>query len=229
MHKKKESPCRDSISFAVMHAAESGDRDAIVEIHVLNEVEQLDAFGHWALERLSAANQAHAAGALIDDGRARGFREVVVTTGAAGVDQRRAAQVAICDLVARHLDGVILGGQVGVDAFVGLAELQGVVAAIGFGEFLFDDVGFDGDAQVIRLARQVGGDMIIRLFGLEGFVAQIAPEHRHEPELVGLDLVPRHAGHHGHGRSIRWWRDDNAGCGKGGYKRNEVSSSLADL
>ncbi len=44
----------------------------LVEVDVLDGVEQLDALGHRALERLAAGDQAHAAGALVDDGgRAR--------------------------------------------------------------------------------------------------------------------------------------------------------------
>ena len=46
--------------------------------------------------------------------------EIVVARGAAGVDQPCAAHVAVGDLVAREIDRMI-GGQLGVDALVGLA------------------------------------------------------------------------------------------------------------
>ena len=52
------------------HGQRLGDRHVLREIHVLDGVEQLDAFLHRLLEGLAAGNQAHAAGALVDHRRA---------------------------------------------------------------------------------------------------------------------------------------------------------------
>ena len=97
-----------------------------------------------------------------------------------------AAQIAIRQLVARHLDGMIAGREVGVDALVGFAELQRGVAAVVFGEFLLDDVGLDRDAEMIGLAGEVGGDVVIFVGGFERVVSQVAPENRHKPIFMGL-------------------------------------------
>src|SRR5216683_737252 len=48
---------------------------------------------------------------------------------------------------------------------------------------LLDNVGLDGDAEVIGLAGEVGGDVIVLIF-LEGVVAEIAPENRGHAEIV---------------------------------------------
>ena len=78
-----------------------------------------------------------------------------------------------------------------------MPNFSSVVAAVVLGQLLFDDVGLDRHAQVVGLAGQVGGDVIV-LVGLEGGVAQVAPEDRRHAELVGmgkgfghLDDLPR--------------------------------------
>ena len=68
-------------------------------------------------------------------------------------------------------------GEVGVDALIelavaGIAHVEGRVATVIFGKLLLDDVGFDGDAEVIGLAGEVGGNVIVLIF-LEGVVAEI--------------------------------------------------------
>src|SRR5439155_14718995 len=45
---------------------ESGDGDVLVEVHVLDGVQQLNALFHGALERLASADQPGAAGPLVD-------------------------------------------------------------------------------------------------------------------------------------------------------------------
>jgi hypothetical protein len=55
-----------------------------------------------------------------------------------------------------------------VDLLVGLAvALQRVVAAVVLGQLLLDDVGLDGDAEVVGLAGEVGGDVVVDLVLLE--------------------------------------------------------------
>ena len=77
-------------------------------------------------------------------------------------------------------------GELGVDLGVGLAEFQRGVAAVVLGLLLLDDVGLDGGGQVVGLARQVGRHVVVGARLLERRVAQVGPEHRDHPELVGL-------------------------------------------
>src|SRR6266478_10180986 len=126
-------------------------------------------------------DKAGAAGALVDDGGGDGFLEVVSAGSSAAVDQASAAHVAVGYLIAGQVNGMV-AGKVGVNALVefavaGIAHVEGLVAAIILGELLLDDVGFDGHAEVVGLAGEVGGEMIVLVF-LEGVVAKIAPENR---------------------------------------------------
>ena len=62
-----------------------------------------------------------------------------------------AAHETVGDLVAAEIDGMI-AGEVGVNALVEfavtrVAHVEGHVAAVIFGHFLFDDVGLDGNAR----------------------------------------------------------------------------------
>jgi hypothetical protein len=50
---------------------------------------------------------------------------------------------------------------------------------------LLDDVGFDGDAEVVGLAGEVGGEVEIFVGGGEGGVSEVTPEDGDEAELVG--------------------------------------------
>src|SRR6267154_6917448 len=164
-------------------------RDFATEVDVLDCVEEFYSFGHRALERFAAGDEAGAAGALVDDSGSDCFFEVVCTGCAAGVDETGAAHVAIRDLVAAKVDGMI-AGEVGVNTFVefavaGIAHVEHLIAAIIFGELLFNDVGFDGDAEMIGLAGEVGGEMIVLIF-LEGVVAEVAPENGGHAEFVGV-------------------------------------------
>src|SRR3712207_9396082 len=54
------------------------------------------------------------------------------------------------------------------------------------GQLLLDDVGLDGDAEVVGLPRQVGGRVHVAFLGLELRVAQVAPEDGRHAELVGV-------------------------------------------
>jgi hypothetical protein len=162
----------------------SRDRDPLVQIDILDQVKQLDPVGHGALEGFSSADEAHSAGAFVDDGGADGVGEIVLAAGAAAVDQRTAAHVAIGDLIAAKLDGMIAGREIGVDFFAGLAELQRVVTAVILCELLLDDVGLDGDAEMIGLAGEIGGEVEILFGGGESRVAKIAPEDGDQPQLV---------------------------------------------
>src|SRR5215475_2317981 len=151
-----------------MLKAKLGDRDLGTEVDVLYCVEELDTIFHGPLECLAAGDEAGAAGALVDDGGGYGFFEVVGTGGSAGVDKAGAAHIAVGDLVAAEVDGMI-AGKVGVNALVELAvariaHVEGFVAAVIFRELLLDDVGFDGDAQMVGLSSEVGGEVVVLVF-----------------------------------------------------------------
>src|SRR5262245_39127438 len=82
----------------------------------------------------------------------------------------------------------MITGEIGVNALVKfavarIAHVESFVAAIIFRKLLFDDVGFDGDAEMVSLAGEVGGKMEILVF-LESAIAQIAPQNSSHTELV---------------------------------------------
>src|SRR5690606_14143967 len=133
-------PCPGNTKATLVSAMRLGDCDGGVQVDVLDDVEQLDTLGHRSLERLAARDQAGAAGALVDDGGLGRVVEVILAGGAARIDQAHAAHVTAGHLVAGEVDGVV-GGQCLVDQLVGLAELEGVVTAVGFRLLLLDDVG----------------------------------------------------------------------------------------
>ena len=84
----------------------------------------------------------------------------------------------------------MIGAEFGVDAVVELAvarvaHVEHLVAAVQFRLLLLDDVGLDGHAEVVRLRRQVGRDVVVLAVLLERVVAEVAPEDGGHPEFVG--------------------------------------------
>src|SRR5438477_426708 len=125
-----------------------GDGDVGAEVNVLNGVEELDAFLHGALERFAAGDETRAASALVDNRSGDGFLEIVCSGSAATVDQDSAAHVAVGDLIARQVDGMI-AAEVRVYALVkfavaGITHVEGLITAVIFRELLLDDVRLDG-------------------------------------------------------------------------------------
>ncbi len=84
---KKERRHHDGASFWYLRYG-----NALIQVHILDGVQDLDAFRHRALEGLAAGDQALAAGALVDHCGGRGFGEVILAGGAAAVDEADAAQ-----------------------------------------------------------------------------------------------------------------------------------------
>ena len=76
------------------------------------------------------------------------------------------------------------GHEVRIDLVVGAAEPDRAVAPVQLGLLLLDDVGLDRDAEVIGLSGQVGGRVVVLPPGVEGGLAQVAPEHGHHAQLV---------------------------------------------
>ncbi len=135
------------------------DGDFFVEVNVLNGVQEFSAFIDVALESLTTRDESLATGALVDDGGLNGFCEVVVARRTTRVDEADTTHVAIRHLVAGEVDGVI-GAQVGVHALVDLTVgrfglLDSEVATVVLRKLLLDDVGTDGDAEVVGLAGKV--------------------------------------------------------------------------
>src|SRR3954449_5906882 len=167
------------------------DRDLGRQVDVLDRPQQLGALVDRALERLAARDQAHAAGALVDDRGPDGLGAVALPGGrAAAVDEARAAHVAVDDLVAGEVDRMV-GRELRVDALVDLAVARllrpdRLVAAVVLRELLLDDVRLDRDAEVVGLAGQVGGGVVVGAVDLEAGAAQVAPQHGEHAELVGL-------------------------------------------
>src|SRR5437660_10617821 len=133
-----------------------GDGDFGAEVDVLDRVEELDAFLHGALEGFAAGDEAGATSTLVDDGGGDGFLEVIGPGRATAIDQASAAHETVGHLIATEINGMV-AGEIGVNAFVeltvaGIAHVQGLVAAVIFGEFLLDDVGLNGDAEMVGLA-----------------------------------------------------------------------------
>src|SRR5262249_37928814 len=99
----------------------SCDRDLLRQVHILNRVEQLDALLERSLERLAPRDQAHPTGALVDHRGHHGVAQIVLTGGAAAIDEADPPHVAVGDLVAREVDRIV-GGELGVDLLVSLAK-----------------------------------------------------------------------------------------------------------
>ena len=89
-------------------------------------MEQFDALVHRPLERLAAADEAHAAGPLVDDGRCDGVGQVGGAVRlAAGIYQADTSHVAVGHLIAAQVDRMV-GREFGVHLVVGLAEAEAI-------------------------------------------------------------------------------------------------------
>ena len=129
------------------------DVDVTVSIYVLNGVKKGDAILQWALEGFASQDQTHSTGAFVDYRCSNRLGKVVRTRCATGVNQTRAAHVTVHDLVAGQVDRV-LAGQFRVDVWVCFAPTSQFtidIATVSNGHLLLDDVGADGNTQMIRL------------------------------------------------------------------------------
>src|SRR5579875_1668161 len=146
----------------------SRDRDGRAEVDVLDRMDERGALVHRALEGLAAHDEPLAACPLVDHRGAHRLGQVSRPLGLASrVDEADPAGVAVHDLPPGEVDGVVRG-QLVVDERVGLPEAEHVVAAVGLRLLLLDDVGLDGHADVVGLAREVGRDLVVHPVLLEG-------------------------------------------------------------
>lgn len=153
----------------------------------MNGVQEFDAFRHGTLEGFASADEACAARAFVNDRSSYGFFEVVGTRCSARVDKPSAAHVAIGHLISRQIDWVI-AAEIGVDALVkfaiaGIAHVEGLIATVIFGQLLLDDVGLDGNAEVVSLTGKVSGHVIVLVF-FEGIIAKVAPQNSGHAEFM---------------------------------------------
>ncbi len=144
-------------------------------------MQEFCAFIDVALESFATRDESLATGALVDDSSLNCFSEVVIARRTARIDETDATHVAISHLVASEVDGVI-GAKVGVHALVDLTVgrfglLDSEVTAVVFRKLLLDDVGTDGDAEVVGLASKVSRHVVVFVL-LEGVIAGVAPEYR---------------------------------------------------
>ena len=84
----------------------------------------------------------------------------------------------------------MIGSQFRVDALVelavaGVAETHRLVASVVLGKLLFDDIRLDGDSEMVRLSREVGGDVVILVLH-EGRITKVAPENGRHAEFVSV-------------------------------------------
>ena len=142
-------------------------------------MQEFSAFTDVALESFATRDESLATRALVDDGGLNGFSEVVIARRATRVDEADTTHVAIRHLVAGEVDRVIRA-QVRVHTLVDLTVgrfglLNSEVATVVFRKLLLNDVGTDGDAEVVGLAGKVSRHVVVFVF-LEGVIAGVAPE-----------------------------------------------------
>ncbi len=154
--------------------ASLGDVNVFAEVHILYRIDDVDAFFQRLLEGLPAQDQAHATGALVDDSRLDGVLQVIAARGATRIDEADAAHVTVGDLIATEVDRVI-GGQLVIHTRMGFAKTDVGKAAVGDRELLFDNVRLDGSPDVVGLASEVSGSVVVLAVFLETAVAGIAP------------------------------------------------------
>src|SRR5436853_7469349 len=94
-------------AFASMSPLRLSDSDLLRQINVLDGVEDFNAFVHRFLKGLAPADQAHAAGALVDHRRAYRLLQIVLARLAATVDQPGTAHIAVRHLIARQINRMI--------------------------------------------------------------------------------------------------------------------------
>src|SRR6201987_867484 len=190
-HKLKTGPELEPVSLIQICQENEALRegDILRQVYILNCVQEFHTLRHRPLERFAAADQAGAAGSLVDDRGDRSLFEVVRAGRAPGIDQAGATHVAIRDLIAGEIDRVI-ARQFRIDALVklavaGIADVERFVAAVILRQLLLDDVGLNGDAQVVGLAGKIRREEVVLVL-LKSRVAQIAPENGGHAELMGF-------------------------------------------
>ena len=86
----------------------SSDANLLVQVNILNCMEQLDSFVSWMLKCLTSGDEAHAAGAFVDDRGSYGLGKVAgAGRGTARIDQADSTHVAVGHLITAKVDRMI--------------------------------------------------------------------------------------------------------------------------
>lgn len=86
------------------------DGDIFIQVDVLDGLDKIDTVSEGALEGFTAQDEAHTAGAFVDDGRDDRVLFIGVAFAfSAAVDHTDAAAVAVEDLIAGEVDRVVIG------------------------------------------------------------------------------------------------------------------------
>ena len=75
-------------------------------------------------------------------------------------------------------------GQLGIDQRRGFAVFGRQIAAVVGGQLLFDDIGPEGDAEVVGLAGEVRGGMVVDAVYFKAGIAGVTPEDSRHTQLV---------------------------------------------
>ena len=75
-------------------------------------------------------------------------------------------------------------GQLGIDQGRGFAVFGRQVTAVVGGQFLFDDIGAEGDAEMVGLAGEVRGGMVVDAIYFKAGIAGVTPEDGRHAQFV---------------------------------------------
>src|SRR5262245_61736127 len=95
-------------------------RNALIQIHILDRVQNFHAICHRALEGFAARNESRPTRALIDHSCSCGLSKIVLTGCPTAVDETHTPHVAVRHLVTAQVNGMVTS-QLAVDAFIQLA------------------------------------------------------------------------------------------------------------
>ena len=110
---------------------------------------------------LAPHDESAAAGALVDHSSLYSRFEIGISLGATtGIDEADLTHITICHLEPAQVDGMICSKAV-VHVFRMFTKVDIAEPEVGFRQFLFDDIGFNGDANMICLPGKIGGRVII--------------------------------------------------------------------
>ena len=104
---KKGAQSNDSAPFYIIHNL--GDRNALIQIYILDRVEDLHAVCHRALEGFASRDETLSTSAFVNHGSGSRITKVIVTRGATAVDESDATHEAVRHLIAAEIDRMVTG------------------------------------------------------------------------------------------------------------------------
>ena len=100
--------------------------------------------------------------------------------------QANPSQVAVDDLVAAEVDGMVGRQFARTYQDRSFPNFSALKPPLFVWQLLFDQVGFNGYTEMVGLAGEVGGSMVIGAFLLEIIVSGIAPENGGHAQIMGF-------------------------------------------